>query len=217
VEEIAMDVRRLLPLSGVVFVVLALVAVIGVGGDTPDTDAPVAEVSSFYDDNALRQGVGAFLLAVSVPFLIFFAVSIASRLRSPARDRPVWRYVFLGGATLTAATLLVTASVVFALADGGDNEISGEALQALNVLGADMWVAFNAGFGVLMIGAAGCLLGGTLAPRWLGWVALALGILLFIPFVDFIALLVTLIWIVVVSILLFSRPSAAEQVAASAP
>jgi hypothetical protein len=216
VEEIAMDVRRLLPLTGVVFVVLALVAVIGLGGDTPDSAAPAAEVASFYDDNAVRQAIGAFLLAVSVPFLLFFAVSIAIRLRPPAEDRPAWRYVILCGATLTAAALLMTAAVVFALADGGDNGISGEALQALNVLGADAWVAFNAGFGVMMLGAAGCLLRGTLVPRWLGWIALALGILLFIPFADFFALLLTLIWIVVVSIVLFSRAGAAEPVVASA-
>lgn len=208
-----MDVRRLLPLSGVVFVVLALIAVIGLGGDTPDTDAPVAEVASYYDDNAVRQAVGAFLLAVSVPFLVFFAASIAIRLGRPPEDRPAWRYVVLAGATLTAATLLITAAVVFALADGGDNGVSGEALQALNVLGADTWVAFNASFGVMMLGAAGCLLGGALVPRWLGWVALALGILLFIPFADFFALLLTLIWIIVVSIVLFGRAGAGEPAA----
>lgn len=211
-----MDVRRLLPLSGLVFVVLALVAVIGLGGDTPDSDAPASEVASYYQDHSARQAAGAFLLAVAVPFLVFFAASIAVRLR-PAEDRPAWRYVLLGGAAVTAAALLVTATVVFALADGGDNEISGEALQALNVLGSDTWVAFNAGFGVMMIGAAGCLLGNALVPRWLAWVALVLGILLFIPFADFFALLLTLIWIIVVSIVLFSRPGTAEPVEAAAP
>jgi hypothetical protein len=68
------------------------------------------------------------------------AASIAIRLRAPAEDRPAWRYVLLSGATLTAAALLVAAAVVFALADGGDNEISGETLQALNVLGSDTWL-----------------------------------------------------------------------------
>ena len=211
-----MDVRRLLPLSGVVFVVLALVAVIGLGGDTPDSDAPASEVASYYQDHSARQAAAAFLLAVAVPFLVFFAASIAVRVRRPAEDRPAWRYVLLGGAAVTAAALLVTAAVVFALADGGDNEISGEALQALNVLGSDTWVAFNAGFGVMLIGAAGCLLPGALVPRWLAWVALVLGILLFIPFADFFALLLTLIWIIVVSIVLFSRPGTADPVEAAA-
>ncbi len=211
-----MDVRRLLPLSGVVFVVVALVAVIGVGGETPDVNAPLSEVASFYQDHVGRQAAAAFLLAVAVPFLVFFAASIAVRLRGPAEDRPAWRYVMLGGATVTATVLLVTAAMVFALADGGDNEMSAEALQALHVLSTDTWVAFNAGFGVMMIGAAGCLLGGALVPRWLAWVALALGILMFIPFADFFALLLTLIWIIVVSIVLFTRPAAAQPASAGA-
>jgi hypothetical protein len=209
-----MDVRRLLPLSGVVFVVVALIAVIGLGGDIPDIDDSPAEVASFYQDHAGRQAAGAFLLAVAVPFLLFFAASLAVRVRRPVENRPAWRYVLLGGATATAAALLITATIVFALADGGDNEMSGEALQALNVLASDTWVAFNAAFGVMMLGAAGCMLGAAVAPRWLGWAALVLGILLFIPFADFFALLLTLIWIIVVSIVLFSRPTAVEAAAA---
>jgi hypothetical protein len=209
-----MDARRLLPLSGVVFVVVALVAVIGVGGESPDIDASAAEVATFYDDNSVSQAIAAFLLAVAVPFLVFFAASIAIRVRPPEEDRPAWRYVLLTGAGLTAAALLITAAVVFAAADGGDNGISGEALQALNVLSSDTWVAFNASFGVMMLGAAGCLLGGALVPRWLAWAALVLGVLLFIPFADFIALVLTLIWIVVVSIILYSRAGTAEPVAA---
>jgi hypothetical protein len=65
------------------------------------------------------------------------------------------------------------------------------------------WVAFNAAFGVIMLGAAGSLLADGRGYRWLGWVALLLGIALFIPYADFIALLLTLIWIIVTSVLLF--------------
>ena len=62
---------------------------------------------------------------------------------------------------------------------------------------------FNSGFGVMMIGAAGCLLPRTGLDRWLGWAALVLGIALFIPFADFIALLATGLWIVVRSVTLY--------------
>jgi hypothetical protein len=65
------------------------------------------------------------------------------------------------------------------------------------------WAAFNAAFGVIMLGAAGSLLADGRGGRWLGWVALLLGIALFIPYADFIALLLTLIWIIVTSVLLF--------------
>jgi hypothetical protein len=212
-----MDIRRVLPLSGVVFVVLAVVAVVGVGGDTPANDASGAEVLAFYDAHAIRQGVAAFVLAVSVPFLVFFGVSLATTAWTEGADRqPVWQYVLIGGSALAGAVLLVSAWVHFALADGGDNKVSQEALQGLNVLDADSWIAFNGGFGVMMLGAAGCMIPRVRAalPSWLGWTALVLGIALFIPFADFIALILTLLWIIVVSVMLF-RGSAPLSAAAS--
>jgi hypothetical protein len=207
-----MDVRRVFPLSGAVFVALALIGAVGLGQETPATDASAAEVASFYDAHSVRQAAAAFVLAASVPFLVFFAVSLATALWSEGPDRrPVWQCVLIGGSVLEGAVLLVVASTVFALADGGDNGVSAEALQALNLFAADTWVAFNAAFGVMMLGAAGCVIPRVRAalPVWLGWTALVLGIALFIPFADFIALLLTLIWIIVVSVMLFRGPRAA--------
>ena len=71
---------------------------------------------------------------------------------------------------------------------------------------------FNTAFGVMRLGAAGVILSGA-APRWLGWSALVLGIAIFIPFVDFFALLATLLWIVVASVAL-SRSEAAPAIVA---
>jgi hypothetical protein len=205
-DEGSLMLSRLLPLSGIVFVVFALVAVVGFGGDTPDTDASGASVLSFYDEHSVRQAIGAFVFAASVPFLVAFAASLATTLWPRNSERPpVWELVLVGGGVLTAATVLVTAWLVFALADAGDQRLSGPALQALNALGGNTWIAFNSAFGVMMLGAAGSLLGSGIGLRWLGWAALVLGIALFIPYADFIALLLTLVWIIVASVMLFRR------------
>ncbi len=211
-----MDIRRALPLSGVVFVVLALLAIVGLGGDTPTTDDSAAEILSFYDDHAVRQGVAAFVFALSVPFLVFFAVSLATTAAAEgAERRPVWQHVLIAGSVLTGAVLLVAALVHFALADAADNEASAEAVQALNAVDGSTWLGFNAGFGVMMLGAAGCMIPRVRAalPAWLGWTALVLGVALFIPFADFVALILTLLWIIAVSILLFRRSGALEAAA----
>jgi hypothetical protein len=212
-----MDARRVLPLSGVVFVVLAVLAIVAIGGDTPANDASAAEVLSFYDAHTVRQGVASFVFALSAPFVVFFGVSLATKAWPEGTDRPpVWQYVLIGGSVLMGAMVLIAAWVHFALADGADNKVSAEGLQGLNVLDADTWIAFNAALGVMMLGAAGCLIPRAARHRWLGWVALVLGIALFIPFADFIALLLTLIWILVVSVMLF-RGSTGLLGAAQAP
>jgi hypothetical protein len=200
-----MDARRLLPLSGSVFVVVALVAVIGFAGDVPESTAPGAEVASFYDDEQMRQVIGAFLWVASIPFLVFFAVALAEFARS-AEARTNWGYVVVGGSVLLGAILALLSAVQFAMTDGATNDVSPASLEALNLILGNGWVAFNGALGVMMLGAAGCLLA-AIRYRWLGWVALVLGVALFIPFADFVALILSLIWILVVSVLLFRAAS----------
>jgi hypothetical protein len=200
-----MQISRWLPLSGVVFVVLALAAVVGIGGDTPQSDDSAAKIYAFYDDQSWRQAIAAFVFSASIPFIIIFAATLASALSPATGSQSIWRHVLIGGGVLTGATLALCSLIHFALSDGADNHVSPTALQAINVLDANSWVAFNPGLGVFMLGAAGCLL--TLSPsrRWPGWLALFLGIVLFIPFADFFGLIATLLWIIVMSIIVFRR------------
>ena len=210
-----MGVRRLLPLSGIVFVVLLLVAVVGLGGNTPESDASAAKVAAFYGDQSGRQFFAAFVLAATAPFLVFFASALAAcvRLDGGHRHRPIWERVVTAGAAITAAAAVIAALIHFALADGADQNVSPIALQALNVLDANVWLPFNSGLGVMMLGAAGLLLTETVLPRWLGWLALLAGVALFIPFADFIALIVALLWIILVSVMLYLGSTPTEPAA----
>ena len=198
-----MDSRRVMSLGGVAFVVLVVIAVVGLGGSTPGTGDSPAEIASFYDNHEVRQAISAFVLAASVPFLIVFAAMLAEALAAgDAARRSTWSSVLVGGSVLTGAGVLIVALVHFSLADGA-GDVGPVALQALNVLDNDFWVAFNPALGVMMLGAAGAYLTSTVGPRWLGWSALVLGIALFIPFADFFALLLSGVWIVVSSVLLY--------------
>ena len=63
----------------------------------------------------------------------------------------------------------------------------------------------------MMLGAGGWLLGRIGNYNILGWVALVLGIALFIPYADFFALLLSLLWIIVAaSVLSVARQRSAE-------
>jgi hypothetical protein len=208
-------------LCGIAFVAVLLVAIVGIGGGTPGTGASAEKLASFYSDNDVRQAIGTFVLAAAAPFLVFFGVGLMTAVgRRDGGEWIAWSWVLLAGTILVAGSVLVTAFAHFALANGGDENISPTALEALNSLDANTWMMFNPALGVLMLGAAGALLTSR-AHRWLGWVALAFGIAAFIPFADFFALLGTLLWIVVASIVLsrsqktgtyFAAPRTASEV-----
>ena len=109
-----MSARRLVPLSGIAFVALVVVAIVGIGGSTPGTDASAAELASFYDDNAIRQGIGTFVLAASVPFLVLFGVSLATTLGA----RTAWGHVLFAGTILVSGAVLLASTAHFALVLG---------------------------------------------------------------------------------------------------
>jgi hypothetical protein len=180
--------------------------IVGFSGETPATDDTAAEIASFYDDESVRQGVAAFLLAATVPFLLLFVASLAGIAGTTgSTSREIWRRMLLGGSYILGAVIMVMAMIHFALADGAD-DVAPTALQALNLLDGNFWVAANPALGVMMLGAAGWLLGRIESYNRLGWIALALGVGLFIPYVDFFALLLSLLWIIVTSVLLYRSP-----------
>jgi hypothetical protein len=204
-----MMTRRLLPVSGIAFVALVVVALL-VGGSTPGSDEPTAQVTAFYDENQVRQFIVCFLFAATVPFLVLFAVSVARV------EDGTWGQVTVAGAILAGSSILATAAIHFALLDAADGGVANEAISALNALDGSTWVAFNAGFGVLMLRAAGVLLRASVL-RCLGWIALVLGIAAFVPVADFFALLGTLLWIAVAGIMLARRTRETAFVAAPDP
>jgi hypothetical protein len=182
-------------------VVLVVASFAGLGGDTPGSGDSAAKISAYYDSHEVREMIASFVLAASAPLFVLFGVSLAMSLwQAEAPRRPVWQSVLALGSALAGGAFLVAALIHVALVQTANNSgVSDGALQALAGLDESSWVAFNSGLGVLMLGAAGALLARKASPV-LGWSALVAGIALFIPFADFIALIVSGLWIITVSV-----------------
>jgi hypothetical protein len=189
-------VGRWVPLSGVAFVVLSLVAIIGLGGNTPDDGASAAHVAAYYNSHQGHEEAAAFVLAAAAPFMAFFGIYLATTFTGQ-----FGRHLLVVGTTAVSVVWIIAAFVHFALADGA-NHLTPDVMQGLNMLDSDSWVGYNSGLGIFMLAAAITLLGGRVSYRRLGWVALPIGVVLFIPFVDFIGLLLAAVWILVTSVML---------------
>lgn len=192
---------RILSLSGVAAVVLVVASFVGLYGDTPGSGDTASTISAYYDSHEVREMVAAFVLAASAPFFLLFAATLAESLNG----RTIWHRVLTAGGAVVAGAFLVAALIHVALTQtANEHDVAGGALQALAGLDQSSWVAFNASLGVLMLGAAGFLLAHRVSPVR-AWVALVAGIALFIPGADFIALVVSGVWILATSIILFRR------------
>ena len=191
---------RLAPLAGVLFTVLMVVA-LGVGGDTPDVDAPAAEILDHYeDDGPLFISILSLLLAGVA--LLFFAGALRSHFAAVGPD---WlATVVFGGAIVFAAGLGMFMSSQIALIDAADNQQEAS-LQALNVIDNTNFGAAAIGMGVMYLASAWHVLAARSLPVWIGWLALLLGLLAVAGPLGFIAFLAFPIWVLIVSIALFRR------------
>ena len=199
--------QRLAPLSGIVFVVLVFLAFVVVEGDTPGIDDPGSKITSFYHDDQGKHIAAIILVGLASLFLAIFVASLREYLRSPGAG-DFWTTVALVGGTVAVAGFLVAVGIHLALVDGGDKNISPDAMVALNAIDNDNFFAFSLPLGIMLLGAAGATLkAGAALPRWLGWAALVLFVLFFTP-VGFAAFALSGIWIIIASIVMYQHAGA---------
>jgi hypothetical protein len=208
-----MKFPRFAPLTGIVFVGLLILAFVVVEGETPDIDDSAQKITSFYHDDQGKHIAAVILVALSTIFLTVFAVSLREFLRVPG-ESDFWPTVALVGGAVAVAGFLVAAGIHFALIDGGDKNISPDAMVALNAIDADDFFGFATPLGIMMLGAGGATLkAGAALPKWMGWAAIVLFVVFFTP-VGFAAFGLTGIWIIIASVLMYRRAGAATQAAA---
>lgn len=202
------------PLTGIVAIVMFVIAFI-LGGETPDFDASSKDVLSFYEDQT-TQVITSLLLLYGSILLVFFAATLRSALREA---NALSALVLIGGA-LQALGLAIFAGLNFTLTDLANsdhlNRIDPGTIQSLNALNSDFFFPLVFGTAVFLISAALAILATGALPRWMGWVALGLGIIAITP-VGFFAFLASGIWIVIAAVLMMqgagseSRPGTGAQ------
>jgi hypothetical protein len=196
--------RNLAPLSGVLFVVLVLIAFIPLGGNTPEGDDSAQKVVSFYSDNETREIIASIVLALGAVSLLFFAATLKQRLEALEPDRGILPTVALAAGIVASGGFLAAATLHFALADyAGD--IQGSAAQAINAIDSDFFLPFAMGVAALVLATSLWVVRTKLLlPTWLGWVGIIIFVLTFTP-VGFVAFGLAGLWILAVSILLYQR------------
>jgi len=199
---------RLAPLTGVLFAVLTVVAIF-TGGETPDANASSAKVIAYY--GAHRSGVetSAILFALAFLVLVLFAGSLRSYLCRTATAEGLAAIV-LAGAVIMAVGAMTGGGVEYGLAHNL-SRLTPATAQTLNLLTNELFLPIIGGAFLFAIASGLAILRGAQLPKWLGWVAIVMGIAVLIPPVSFPVLLVFVIWSVVVSIMIYLRTGPATS------
>jgi hypothetical protein len=205
---------RLAPLTGVLFAVVLIVAIF-VSGETPDGNARPAKVIAYYGTHRSDIETSAIVFVFAFLFLVLFAGSLRSYLRRTAAAEGLSALV-LAGAVLMAAGAVTGSAVEYGLAHHL-SRVGPQTAQTMNLLSNELFLPVIVGAFLFAVPSGLAILRGAQLPKWLGWVAIVLGIAALIPPASFPALLAFVVWSLIVSILMYLRTGPAVSAPADAP
>ena len=197
------DRDRWMAWGGLAFLLIFLAAMIASGDDISE-DATGKEVLAAVSGHKDGSYIAVFLYAPAVAALCLFGARFRSLL-SPVAGAA--RQLFQYGLLLYAASLTIGAVLDLALVaaqDHGQEQVA----ETVNVLSNDFWIPMTIGTAILLIGAGLSVLRTALLPRWMGWVALVVGVISLLGPGGFAGFFVTPIWIAIAGVMLAVRKDA---------
>jgi hypothetical protein len=198
--------KKLVPLSGVAAVIAILVS-FAVVGETPDADAPVNEVVSYYTKHDSDAQFGGALLALGALLFLIFTTTVAGALRKAQGESGGSAALLYGGGILFATGLTIFAGLTFALGDVG-TDIDPAAVQSLHVLNEDLFFPVAVGTVAFLLGGAAGILKTGVLPKWLAWLAI-LGVVIGLTPLGFFAIGLLALFTLVSSVMLAMRADTA--------
>ena len=200
--------RWMAPLLGVLFIVLVFVG-FAVGGEPPDTDEGADAVVQFYLDNEGSVAAGAAIQGLAAAVFLGFAGVLRTALREAPGARGTLAAISFAGAVVFATGVAIDGMISFALAEEADTEgFDPVAMQALMGLWNNDWLPFAVGILTFLFATGLAIVRTGVLPRWLGWAAIALGIIAMTP-IGFVSFFGAALFVLVVSVMLALRERSA--------
>jgi hypothetical protein len=195
---------RLAPLAGVLFAVLTVAAYLTMD-EFPDGSTPVGDLPAYYAAHGGRVSLGGTILGLAGVCFGAFGVAVWARLRDRRVPAVVAGVALLGAAVDTMAGLNSAAVYNLLGSIGVDPHVTGSALQAWHISGAEFGVGGGGTLFLLATAVAGIAY--RAVPRWVAWTGLALAVAPFLPSpFGFFGSLVFLLWAAAAGIVLAVRP-----------
>jgi hypothetical protein len=199
--------ERWLAITGIVFVVLLVIAVVGTPNNSPSANASAAKVVDYYHRHKNGYLFGAWITSaavfVGIPYFWYLREYLISH---NSQNRALVNLGFVGAAIFALSGTL-SAGMQFALVDHV-GKIDPTVTQTLNDLNGTFWNPMTAiGVGLFLLASAIAILRYHSLPTWLGWGAVVFAIS---SITVILGMLGTALFIVISSVILFRRASQTE-------
>jgi hypothetical protein len=193
----------LVPLAGAGFVVLGIISFI-VQGEPKSADDPVNEIVDFYLDNKDSILAAQVIGAIAGLLLIAFGAYLAKVLRAADEGTRVLPLLPLIGFVIMNVGFAIDGTILIALAEAAD-DIEPNSVQTLQALWDNDFLPIAFGIMLFLFSFGIAVVRSGALPKWLGWVAIVLGVVALIPPIGFASFIGAALLILIVSIMLTVR------------
>ena len=202
-------IARWTALAGAVYVVLFVVGTIVLFSGSPAGDAAPSKVIQWYSDSGHRDrvNIGWILIGLGIFFLLWFIATLRRAVMAVDGEGILTAVVTIGGSVYAAvafASVAVNAGIRTMSDDTYQHRVFPELIHAADDVGYVMHATGAAALGAMIIAVSLAFMWAAVWPKWAGWLGVAVGILA-IGAIFFFTQFLFLLWILVVSVLMFLR------------
>jgi hypothetical protein len=210
------SVARWAFLGGLLYVVLFVIGTILLFSGEPGNDAAPAKVIAWYSDSGHRDrlNVAWILIGLGLFFLMWFIAALRRAVAAVDPEGILTAIVGLGGGIYVAlafAAVALNDGIRTMSDDTYQHRVFPELIHAADDAGWVIHASGAVGLAAMIIAASLAFLWAGTWPTWAGWLGVAAGILSLASIVFF-PQFVFLLWILIVSIVLFRRTAAPVRV-----
>ena len=207
--------ERLAPLSGVLFFLLIVAAVVIFPEETPSADDSRAEVVKFWLEHDTDALVSAIVFALAAIPLVWFAGTLRAASRTAEGVEGRLSATAFAGAIILAGGITVSAAFQFALGDAAE-DLPPVAIQTLSALSSSFFFPFVIGGAIWLLATALVILRHGLLHPAFGWVAILIAIVSITP-AGFFGFIASILWVTAVSVALYRKQGATPPTAPATP
>jgi hypothetical protein len=199
---------RFVPLTGLLWAVLAIIAIVTGPGETPNGDSGPFKVVHFYQSHGSEIKTSGILFTIAFLGFLLFAGSLRAFLRRAPAVEPL-ATLMLGAAVLITTVTGIGGGMELGLAEN-INSVTPQTAQAVNFVSQEAFLPVIVGGCVFGLSSGLAILRGAPLPRWLGWIAIVMAVAFVVPPAIIAAFALLILWSLVVAILMFLRSGQAD-------